>query len=429
MRLQSCPIMGPILLMSMATAQNTSSPSLTLPLSQDDSFNFEILAVLAIAPSSGADVGPVLATALQIEPGSFESFSEAFYTLANATKAQAEDPQNAYDPVNVRDTWFSVASYFRAADFYLHGDWTNPLINLLWEEQTDAFDQALASLTVPGKRVKISADNFTVEAIWYSSTAEEGAHRPTLILGNGYDGSQEDLYHTIVVPALARGWNCLTYEGPGQPSVRRSQNLGFIYDWERVVTPTIDYLLSEHADDVDETRLVLFGFSFGGYLAARAAAFDSRLAALILDGGVYDTYASYSSALSPELLELYLSNNQSAFDEFAESILNDPELPSSLRWGLGQGLWSFNTESAFDFLQKTSLYTLEGITDRIKIPVWIANAEAESFFPGQSAQVAAALGDRATLHNFTGAAGYHCQVGAFQELSRTMFAWLNQTVG
>ncbi|KPI38094.1 uncharacterized protein AB675_993 [Cyphellophora attinorum] len=420
--------MGQILLMSMATAQNTSSPPLTLPLSQDDSFNFQLLAVLAVAPYSGADVGPVLATAQQIEPGNFSSFSEAFYTLANTTKAEAEDPQNAYDPINVRDTWFSAATYFRAADFFLHGDWTDPLINLLWEEQTAAFDQALASLPVPGVRVRIPADNFTVEAIWYSSTAEGGAHRPTLILGNGYDGSQEDLYHTIVVPALARGWNCLTYEGPGQPSVRRSQNLGFIHDWERVVTPTIDYLLSEHADDVDDARLVLFGFSFGGYLAARAAAFDSRLAALILDGGVYDTYAAYSAALSPELLDLYLSNNQTAFDSAAESLRTDPSLPSSIRWGLEQGLWSFNTESAFEFLQRTSLFTLEGVTDRIQIPTWIANAEAEAFFPGQSAQVAEALGDRATLHNFTGAAAYHCQVGAFQELSRTMFAWLNQTL-
>lgn len=428
MPFQSCLVLGLLFLAGMGIAEDTSSSQLTLPLSQDESFNFEMLGVLAVAPYSGADVGPVLASALQVEPGNFESYYEAFYALANATRAEAEDPQNAYDPVNVRDTWFSAASYFRAADFYLHGNWTDPRINSLWEEQTHAFDQGLASLSTPAQRVKIAADNFTVEAIWYSSTADK-VRRPTLVLGNGYDGSQENLYHTIVVPALARGWNCLTYEGPGHPTVRRSQNLGFIHDWERVVTPTIDYLLSEHADDVDETRLVLFGFSFGGYLAARAAAFEPRLAAVILDGGVYDTHAAFAAQMSPELTELYQSNNSSAFDEVANSVMDNTELPTSLRWGIGQGLWSFNTESAFDFFEKAKLFTLEGITDKIKIPVWIGDAEVESFFAGQSAQVAAAVGDRATLHNFTGAAGYHCQVGAFQELSRTMFAWLNQTLG
>lgn len=43
--------------------------------------------------------------------------------------------------------------------------------------------------------------------------------------------------------------------------------------------------------------------------------------------------------------------------------------------------------------------------------------------------VADALGDRATLHTLEGAAGFHCQTGAGQELSRAIHAWLNKTLG
>jgi dipeptidyl aminopeptidase/acylaminoacyl peptidase len=39
------------------------------------------------------------------------------------------------------------------------------------------------------------------------------------------------------------------------------------------------------------------GISMGGYLAARAAAFEHRIAACILDDGVYDTYENYMQKL------------------------------------------------------------------------------------------------------------------------------------
>ncbi|GAB7335718.1 hypothetical protein MBLNU13_g08021t1 [Cladosporium sp. NU13] len=399
-----------------------------LQLSIDSSFHFQLLGSLAQAVHSGADISPVLGIAQNVEPGNLTSFSHAFYVLANATKQAALDPDNAYDPINVRDTWFAAATYFRNADFYLHGDWSDPLIDQLWEEQVHAFDQAITALPIPGKRVRIPGDGFVVEAIWYRSSSED-ARRPTLILGNGYDGSQEDLYHTIVVPALARGWNCITYEGPGQPLVRRRQDLGFVPDWERVVSPVVDYLLDAHSAIVDPARLVLFGYSFGGYLAARAAAFEPRLSAVMLDGGIMDTYEAFSAQLPTEALEVFNSGNRSAFDALVQSVISDPDVPTSLRWGVQQGLWSFRTQSAYDFLQMSRLYNLTDIIDQIKVPVWTADAELEGFFVGQSAKVKEALGSQATYHLFEGTAGYHCQLGAFNELNRVMFSWLKKTVG
>lgn len=426
-------LFGPLLLAtislsSLARAQSEDEHPMLL-LSEDESFHFEILGPMAEAIYGGADVGPVLGAAKNITAGDFDSFSEVFYSLANQTKAEAEDPLNAYDPINVRETWFSASTYFRRADFYLHGNWDNPLISTLWEEQTAAFDKAIAALPVPGKRLRIPASNFTVEAIWYAASHDDCTRRPTLILGNGYDGAQEDMYHTIVAPALARGWNALTYEGPGHPSVRRGQNIGFIPDWERVVTPLVDHLLSEKSNVVDPERLVLFGFSYGGYQAARAAAFEPRLSAVLLDGGVWDTYEAYSSNLSPELLEMFEAGEKEAFDEAALALRTNPDVPSTVRWGLEHGLWSFNTKSPYEFFELLKLHTIKDVVHQIQMPVWIADAEFEGFFRGQAPKVKDALGDLATLHVFRGTAGYHCQIGAFQELGRVMFAWLNQTLG
>ncbi|KAM0418794.1 hypothetical protein ACHAPT_012304 [Fusarium lateritium] len=414
---------------NLASAKADEQPILTL--NDDESFNFDILTGLGQVANDGADINPVLAAAKNIIAGDWDSYTQAWFDVANETKTQALELEVASDPVNVRATWFSVANYFRRADVYNRADWDDWRIDSYWDEQRVAFDKAIATLPVPAKRVQIPTDNFTIEAIWYSQPSEGNRTQrlPTLILGQGFDAAQEDLYSTIVAPALARGWNVLTYEGPGQPTVRRAQGLGFIPDWERVVTPVVDYLLTQKATLVDPERLVLFGNSLGGYLNARAAAFEPRLSALMLDGGVWDMYDGYSRHLSPELVQLLESGQKNDFDKAVHDLQHDPDVSTTVRWGILQGLWSFKTTSPYDFFQLARKYTLKGgITDKIQMPVWIADGEYETTLPGQSQLVKNALSDRAELHVFNGSAGYHCQTGAPQELNRVMFAWLDKTL-
>lgn len=57
----------------------------------------------------------------------------------------------------------------------------------------------------------------------------------------------------------------------------------------KAVTPVIDFLMNNKEKyDVDAERIALMGISMGGYLAARAVAFEHRLSAYILYNGVYD---------------------------------------------------------------------------------------------------------------------------------------------
>ena len=411
-------------------ANKTDQSPPTLQLGNDTAFNFEYLVALQNSLSGGADIGPVLGVAKNIKPGDFDSYRDEFYRLANATKAQAEDPENAYDPINVRDSWFSASHYYRRTDVYIHRNWSNPLIKTVWDEQTAAFDKAIAALPIPGKRVQIPSPerNLTVEAIWYSASGDPSAKLPTLIVGNGFDAAQEDSYHYFCAAALARGWNCITYEGPGQNTVRRTQDLGFIPDWERVATPVVDYVLSEKKKVVDENRLVLVGNSFGGYLAARAAAFEPRLSAVVLVGGVWDLYAGYSTQLPEELISIYEAGNYTQFDDEVLSLRDAGKLPTEATWGLDYGLWVFKTHSPSEFFNLTKKYKIEDVVYQIDMPVFVGDAEFENVFPGQSQKVKDALGEKATFHKFMGVAGYHCQSGAQQEMTRTIFAWLNKTL-
>ncbi|KAF7366918.1 2,6-dihydropseudooxynicotine hydrolase [Mycena sanguinolenta] len=393
----------------------------TLQLSADPTFHFSLLDLLGMGIYRGSDAADVLGAANAILPSDFTSFNSTFAELAARKQVQALAAKNK---VNARDTFFQAASYWRQADFFLHGNWSDPLINMYWENQTACFNTANAALPVPGVRVTIpTPSNFSAIGIFYAPDNTTSA-KPTLLVGNGYDGSQEDMYHQVCVAALERGWNCMTYEGPGQPTVRREQNIGFIADWEKVVTPVVDYLANR--TDVDMSHLALLGISMGGYLAARAAAFEPRIKALIVNPGIVSVQASYFTDFPDELLALFDSGNQTAFDAVINALLLNSSTPSGTRWGIEQGLWSFHTESPFEFFTLTGAMNLTGLYDKITMPTWTANSTRDTFFPNQSVMFATQLQNitNVTLITYDGPEGYHCQVGASTSTNRDVFEWL-----
>ena len=155
---------------------------------------------------------------------------------------------------DARQVAFRAASYYRAADFFLHGDPADPRITSIWASATDQFNQAIALLTPAGERLTIEADGLRVPAILYRA-ASGTSRRPTILMFNGFDGSQEEMLHICGFAALERGFNVLTFEGPGQPTVVREQELGFRHDWEQVVTPVADACEAHH--EIDASRLGL----------------------------------------------------------------------------------------------------------------------------------------------------------------------------
>lgn len=71
-------------------------------------------------------------------------------------------------------------------------------------QQTACFDKALALLPVPGWCVTLKGDGFDIPAIFYAvdpPNSREHTKRPTLIVCNGYDGSQEEMLHVTGLAA------------------------------------------------------------------------------------------------------------------------------------------------------------------------------------------------------------------------------------
>lgn len=265
-----------------------------LQLSPDKSFHFELLRALGQARYSGSDIAEVLEAASQIEPGNFESWYEVFYNLAELVRLSVNSEESTHYPISVRDAMFRASTYYRLADFFLHGRKADSRIIALWASQTECFDRAISLLPIPGERIVVQAKGFEIPTILYRATASTSSS-PTLLMGTGYDGGQEELLHMSGLAALERNFNVITYEGPGQPAVVRTQSLGFIAKWEKVVSPVLDHYT--RLPEIDATKIGLIGYSLGGFLAPRAAAFEPRLAAVMCIDGVFDVYESFVKML------------------------------------------------------------------------------------------------------------------------------------
>ncbi|KAH6611261.1 20-hydroxy-prefusarin hydrolase [Trichoderma cornu-damae] len=410
----------------MPEQEQSGHTSSMIQLSPDPSFHFEILRAVSLAPYQGADVGEVLAAATKIGPGDFESYYAAFSDLAVRVHKQAEEIDAGRHPVSARNARFREATYLRAAEFFLHGKWEDPRINSVWEKHRAAFDKAIALLPVPGRRVAIKAAGFEVPAIFYGCGLP--GPRPTILMCNGYDGSQEELYHVAVEAALSRGINAITFEGPGQPTVRREQDMGFIHDWERVVSPVVDYALTR--DDVDHAAIGIWGYSLGGYLAARAAAFEPRLAAAMAIDGVRDFGATVVGKFPPELAVLFKSGNKEAVDQAVRDAVASPGAPTPFRWAIEHGLWAFNTKSPFEWATRCLDFKLGDAVRNIKMPFFVADAENDDLLPGQARALAQEVGESATYHLFAAeeGAGEHCSIGAAVLQNQVVFDWFQQVV-
>lgn len=151
-------------------------------LSADPSFDVNLLRWLGGAPYHGADVAEVLTLAGRLTAGDFESWHSEFFSLAERVAHEGWQDRPA-SPVTRRDRAFRAAAYYRAADFYLHGNPADPRIKITWAEARDQFDRAIAELTPAGERVTIAADGFDIPAIYYRASRDP-APRPTVLMFN-----------------------------------------------------------------------------------------------------------------------------------------------------------------------------------------------------------------------------------------------------
>ncbi|MEV6604539.1 alpha/beta hydrolase [Kutzneria sp. NPDC051319] len=393
-------------------------------LFEDESFSFEALRAAGFANYGGADLGEILTTVRAIPEGDEAAWHREWKATATRVEALGRASLAAGREVSAREALLRASNYFRTAEFYRRDDPKNdPEVAELSERSRDTFVTAAGLFDFGFEQIEIPYEDTTLPGYLYTV---DDKPRPTVIYNSGYDSTLEESYFAVAGAALARGHNVLAFDGPGQGAALRKQGLVFRPDWEAVVTPVIDFALTR--PEVAPDRIALFGYSLGGYLVARAAAFDQRPAAIVLDDGIFDFYAAMTNSLPPFLTRWI---EESRDDAAIPVLAMLRAFNTQVRWAMRNGVWAMGVDNDAELAREFRRYTLDGVADRITSATLVLDAENDQFLKGQPEKVAAALVNApttlVTLREAEGA-GEHCHMGAMSRAHQVIFDWLESTV-
>jgi len=159
-------------------------------------------------------------------------------------------------------------------------------------------------------------------------------------------------------------------------------------------------------------------------LAPRASAFEPRIRAALALDGLYEFGPLLLQAFPKPLITIFNTGNQTAFNDEINAYRASPAAGTQFRWIVDQGTWAFNTLSPFDWMAQLQRYTLEGITDQIPGPIFVADSATDTFTKGQGAILAAKLGKCSTYYKFDAASGIgHAGVGGYVMQNQVAYDW------
>jgi alpha-beta hydrolase superfamily lysophospholipase len=429
--------LGPALALATGAAAAQTPPAKPggampkTPLFEDDvQFWYETQRMFGADEYGGASFGEVLATSALIKAGDYDSWYDAWNAIADRIAAEGDSQLAKGHAISARDSYLRASNYYRCSEFFLHATPKDLRVARAYKRAVETYKACAKLFDPPIEPVEIPYEHTTLPG--YLHRVDGSARpRPLLIMHSGFDGSAEEMHVSGARAAVERGYNVLVFDGPGQFGPVHREGLTFRPDWEKVVSPVVDFALAQKG--VDPKRIALLGASMGGELAPRAAAFEPRLAALIANDGLYDYAAPYLAAVPPAQRDAFLAMikappGPSPLDGMLTGLMASSP---TVRWSFIHGMYSFGAATPRAYLADVLAYNLrDGVAEKISCPTLVCDAEGDLFFKGQPQALFDHLTCKKTLIRFTDAegAGAHCEVGAGRLAFARMFDWLDETL-
>lgn len=313
----------------------------------------------------GSAVGECYETASRIVDGDFESYTSAWEETAKRVEEIGRTCLRNNHLVSAREAFLRATTYWGASTMYVSP--TDSRQRLSYEKARYCFREAAKLFNPIIEVVQIPYENGRVLP-GYFIRGGVSDRKPTILMLGGGDSALEELYG-VSVGAQQRGYNVLMFEVPGQKAMFFNYpNLYFRYDAEVPISYTVDYVLSRI--DVDENRIALIGGSFGGYFAARGAASEKRLAAVVALPIIWAPGETAAELLGLDPTKSYPKNIESQLDMSKSIVKTVIESDVRLRCGYA------NTPIK-EWLDGMRKFTLSGIEKDITCPLLIIAGESE----------------------------------------------------
>jgi hypothetical protein len=403
---------------------------------QED-MNFETLFALGAAGYGCAEVGEVVTAVNRInaQGATYQTYYDSFLAMAQSVEAIADRELRAGHTVSARSAYLRAAMYYDMCLYFVLGTTSRAREADVYAVMQRCWNQASKLFDPPFERVRIPYGRTTMPG-YFLRPDTRPVRRPTVIINNGSDAQNVDLFVYGGAAALERGYNALIFEGPGQGSMLFERQIPFRVDWEHVVTPIVDYLRAR--PDVDRRRIAITGWSLCGESVVRAAAFEHRLAAVVADPGVLDIWLAWPASIRAlfshgagraqvnHIWRTEVAPHLSATDRFTlakrSELFGRPYLHAARAgrvfadlWHLGQILMSLNVIN---------------VAKLVTSPTLVTEYQDDGFVTGQARKVYDLLRCPRQFHYFSSAHGaeYHDAPMAPQTRNQVVFDWLAETL-
>jgi pimeloyl-ACP methyl ester carboxylesterase len=312
-----------------------------------------------------------------------------------------------------RNEMLKGAYYLRLAEFFLH--FSDP-----------------RKLPTRQRFLDLILDQFGIPSSAYSRIPFESGWLPayrltpaqpkgTLVVFGGFDSYIEEWLPAALVFRDA-GYDTILFEGPGQGAALELAHLTMSPEWEKPVKAVLDFFRLD--------AVTLMGFSLGGGLVIRAAAFEPRVRRVIAYDIMTNGLECFLRPLPPpaqkELLDWIDTGNEEAVDKFfadamAKSLLLD--------WMVKLAIHNTGVKTTYEMLKHYQKYEFASISSQVTQDVLLMAGAEDHYVPVHQLpdQIATLTHVRSlTARLFTRAehAQNHVQVGNMGLAFRTMIDWM-----
>ena len=241
-----------------------------------------------------------------------------------------EEMARAAEKAGHRET--ACELYWRATEHYIEGqhaifqDDNNEKI-YLHGKVLECHEHAARLAPTPVERVEIPFEGNYIQGVLHRVPGAKKA--PTVLFCPGMDMTKESYFCPGQEPYVARGFNSLHIDGPGQGTSNIRKIRVTLDNYERAGAAAIDYLCTR--PEVDPERIVVSGFSMGSYWGMRIAATDRRVKGVATAAACYGPKWAIFNEASPRFKQvfMYMSgiHDEEKFDAFAQQLTLDALAP------------------------------------------------------------------------------------------------------
>lgn len=381
--------------------------------------DFQLIRSLHHARYGGPDFGECFAICSDVTDGDWESWHVAWGAAAERTRAEAEKLLAKGNRASARRMFLRAFECYRQSGYALLANLRDPRLIPTTDRMQECFRRSGELRDGRMSILKFPYGKTTLPGYFFSPDASDRP-RPTVLVNAGYTVFCEEAYFAGGAAALERGWNVVLYDGPGQGSALVRQGLYFRHDWEKVITPIVDHLVT--LPEVDPKAIVIFGRSFNSILSARAVAFEPRIRAFMADPGEYNKFRDVVQTFPREAMTAFEKGDDAPLARHLEGLMQNPDF----RFSSQCRMQTHGTSNALDYVKSLCPYDIESVLGQIQCPTAISYADHDDRGVEQPHEMFEKLRcPKAYLpFKMEQGAGEHCQLGAPELTYQTFYDWL-----